>query len=335
MRRDSYSLDVLFLDWGGTLVDGRGQITPGAQEALEELGEKLRLAVASNADDAAQVRGSLEMAQLTWLLSGVFTAGELGVAKPACSYYRRLLSRSNVNPGHAAMVGDDYVRDVAGAKSCGLRAYWYNPLGRACPVSHPLHDGELRRWEDLPRLVKCRPLPDLARCMRLLSRGGGDRVRRHCLAVAQVAFCLAEELQAQGMGIDPLLVHRGGLLHDLDKVATLGSDYQHGVLSSLWLRRAGQGALASIAEQHVASALLDYPLAELTWEARVVHYADKLVEEDKFVGLERRWQGLLFRYPQYRAVLEEAYPALLRLERELGRLLGRKPEQVLAERFAA
>ncbi len=334
MHRSPISLDVLFVDWGGTLADGRGAIA-GARKALEELHGETRFVVASNAEDTAQVRAQLEAGGLECLLSAVATAADLGVTKPACSFYQRLLSRCGVSPRRAGMVGDDYVADVAGAKSCGLRAYWYNPTGNSCPLSHPVHDGELGLLEDLPRLLRRRPLPDVAGCLRLLSRGeGADRVIRHCLAVAEVAFYLAQELRARGVEVDPLLVHRGGLLHDLDKVATLGTGYRHGALASLWLRRAGQGALADIAEQHVASALVGRSGDFLSWEVRVVNYADKLVEEDQLVGLDSRWKGLTSRYPQYRPVLEEAYPVLLRLERELGRLLGRNPEEVLADRFA-
>ncbi len=336
MLRSSNSLDVVFCDWGGTLADGRGRPSSGARKILQELQGETRLVVASNAGDAAQVRALLEAGGIGCRLSAVVTAADLGVAKPAGSFYRELLSRFRVSPRRAAMVGDDYVADVTGAKSCGLRAYWYNPTGRPCPLPHPMHDGELGLLVDLPHLVRRRPLPDVADCMRLLSRGeGAERVMRHCLAVAEVSFCLAQELRARGVELDPLLVHRGGLLHDLDKVATLCSGHQHGALASLWLRRAGQGALATIAEQHVASALIDRSGDDLSREAMVVHYADKLVEEDRFVGLESRWRGLLSRYPQYRPVLEEAYPVLLVMEQQLASLLGRKPEQVLADRFAA
>ncbi|MFO8034510.1 MAG: HAD hydrolase-like protein [Candidatus Bipolaricaulota bacterium] len=331
MHRRSNSLEVLFWDWGGTLADERGQVCFGGRRALQALHGKLKLVVASNTEDGEGIKAALASAGSRGLVSQVTSATALGAAKPASAFYRGLLGHLGVRHRRAAMVGDDYVSDVAGAKGGGLRAYWYNPSAGPCPLGHPVHDGEVARLEDIPKLLQCRPLPDIADCMRLLSREeGAEPVMRHCLAVAGVAFCLAKELRARGLPLDPLLVHRGALLHDLDKVATVGTDHRHGALASLWLRRAGQGTLAAIAEQHVASALVGRRSAELSWEAKVVHYADKLVEEDRLVGLEARWENLLYRYARYRPVLEEAYPAVVRIGEELQSILGRSPEEVLS-----
>ncbi len=336
MFRHSNTVQVLFCDWEGTLIDVNGRIEAGVRQALPELPAGLDVVVASNAGDGAETRASLDVAGYGRSLTFVATAGELGAAKPSSDFYRSLLKLFAVKGRRAAMVGDDYVADVVGAKGCGLRAYWYNPACEPCPLPHPVHDGELSRPEDLPRTVAQRPLPDVADCMFLLLREDGSlRVVRHSLTVAVVAFFLAERLRACGLDIDPLLVHRGALLHDLDKVATLQGDHRHGELAALWLRRAGQRDLASIAQLHVAAALLDHPPDDLTWEAKVVHYADKLVEEDRIVGLEERWNSLLERYPRYQEVLEEAYPEVVRIGDELAAHLGRTPEEMLTEITAA
>jgi len=333
MPRRSARICVLLCDWEGTLVDKRGQLTAGAQGMLDALHEKVRLVVASNAPDCRAIDTVLERTGVDGMFAHVATAGDLGTTKPSASYYRKLLTLTGTRPRQAAMVGDDYVADITGAKCCGLRAVWYNPYRASCPTEHPVHDHEVGSLAEVPEALARRPLPDIADCMSLLSREDSTgRLAGHSLAVAAVAYRLATELRHHGVDIDGLLVHRGALLHDLDKLSTTsGTDYEHGRLAGLWLRRAGQEELAKIAEQHVASALLDRRLKDLSWETKVVHYADKLVEENKLVGLDARWRRLLGRYPQYRMVLESSYPRVARIGEELEGLLGRHPEHVVAD----
>ncbi len=332
MPRRSTHLHFLFCDWEGTLADERGQLSAGAQGMLDALQDDVHLVVASNAPDCRAIHAVLEVSGVNGMFAHVATAGELGATKPSASYYRKLLTLTGTRARNAAMVGDDYLADVVGAKSCGLRALWYNPSRGTCPADHPAYDHEVNTLGDIPDILTHRPLPDISGCLRLVSReDGAGRLVRHSLAVAAVAHRLATELRRHGIAIDPLLVHRGALLHDLDKLSTAGTGYEHGRLAGLWLRRAGQKELAQIAEHHVASALVDQPLEALSWEAKVVHYADKLVEEDKLVGLDQRWHHLLGRYPQYRTVLECSYPQVARIGKELQELLGGHPEHVVAD----
>lgn len=308
-----------------------GRLSQGVREALEALHGKVRMEVATNVDQPRAVDASLEQWGLRHHFSAVHAAGELGVAKPAASFYRKVLRRCAVRPRRAAMVGDAYIHDVVAAKGCRLRAFWYNPTWRPCPMPHPAHDGEVRSLDELPQLLELVPLPDLSECMRLLRRSGPDpRLIRHSLAVGGAAFRLAEALRDRGVDVDPLLVHRGGLLHDLDKITTLHRSGEHGAVAASWLQRAGQPALAKIAQRHLTSALLQEDRTPLSWEEKVVHYVDKLVEEDVLVGLRARWHGLMERYPQYRTVLEAAYPKIRSLEREFAEVLDDVPERVLA-----
>lgn len=331
VQRGGGHVDVLLWDWGGTLVGPGGRLSQGVREALEALNGKVRMAVATNAEQPQAVDASLERWGLRDRFCAVHAAGELGVAKPAASFYRSVLARCGVRPRRAAMVGDAYLHDVVAAKGCRLRSFWYNPGSRSCPAVHPAHDGEVRSLKDLPTILEAVPLPDLAECMRLLRRSGPDRrLIRHSLAVAGAAFRLAEVLRDRGVVVDPLLVHRGGLLHDLDKISTLDRGGEHGSIAASWLRRAGQPALAMIVQRHVTSALLEQDRCPLSWEEKVVHYVDKLVQEDVLVGLRARWEGLRERYPQYGSVLEASYPKIRSVEQELADVLGDAPEHVLA-----
>ena len=76
---------------------------------------------------------------------------EAGIRKPAPAMFRRVLDHARVDPAGAVHVGDDAVADVAGARGVGMRAIHYVPYP-AEPA--PTADGVLRRFADLPSLVR-------------------------------------------------------------------------------------------------------------------------------------------------------------------------------------
>lgn len=168
-------------------------------------------------------------------------------------------------------------------------------------------------------------LPDLPGALALLrAHGVPDNVVRHSLAVAAVAEHLAQRLREGGFPVDPLLAHRGGLLHDLDKLSS-EKPADHGMKTGQILRDRGWPELAAIAERH---ALLAQPR---TWEEKLVHYADKIVDEDRVVCLAERLETLKRRYPAHRKEIERAVPFLLALQTEIAQALGLSTEELHAE----
>ncbi len=151
-----------------------------------------------------------------------------------------------------------------------------------------------------------------------------DNIVRHCLAVAAVAHWIAVRLRERGEHLELLLVHRGGLLHDLDKVSS-DKPAEHGVKAGRVLRELGWPKLAAIAEEHVLGA---HPG---TWEEKVVHYADKIVEEDAVVGLAVRVTALSCRYASEGDRIARALPRLLALEEEIMGNLSSSRDEILAE----
>ncbi len=329
---------VLF-DWGGTLMREfpeypgpmadwpRVEAIPGAREALEALHGRFALAVATNAgaSDEILVRKALARVGLDRYVSAVVTARDLGTTKPDPAFFHAVLERIGCSASEAAMVGDRYGTDIVGAKGAGLRAVWFNPRGGRPPLSHPVHDAEVRTLPELPRVLEGPFLPDLVETLALLrAHGVPENVVRHSLAVAGVAHHLALRLRERGVPVDPLLVHRGALLHDLDKL-TSEKPADHGVGAGRILRSRGWPALARIAERHVLGAQPE------TWEEKVVHYADKVVEEDEVVGLEARVTCLSCRYSAEGEKMARALPGLLALEEGILGALGTGREELLAE----
>jgi putative hydrolase of the HAD superfamily len=58
---------------------------------------------------------------------------EAGVSKPDAEIFEIALDRLGCAPAEAVMVGDSWAADVIGALTAGIRAIWFNPLGKPAP----------------------------------------------------------------------------------------------------------------------------------------------------------------------------------------------------------
>lgn len=222
------------------------------------------------------------------------------------------------------LVSLDY-RWITWAKGKGLRAVWLNPEGVSCPAIHPLHDLEIRNLEELRKPIRF-SLPDIAEALEILrAHGASEKVVRHSAAVAGVAHFLGEKLREKGVALAPLLAHRGGLLHDLDKLQSLEGG-EHGEKAAQILRDLGYPALGEIARRHV----LRPGLGPRTWEEKLVFYADKIVEEEEVVGMEGRLAALYARYPQFHREITAGEAVLREIQKEILAILGMSEAELLA-----
>ncbi len=164
--------DVVFLDWGNTLMVDDGlhdgpmkewetvEAEPGAEIALRGLRARYRVVVATNAADspASDVRMALARVGLDALVDDVISSADVGDRKPHYAFYRAALLRTGtagmpLDPARAVMVGDGTTNDVAGARRAGLRTIWYNPTKRRFPEGATPPDATIRRLIDLPATV--------------------------------------------------------------------------------------------------------------------------------------------------------------------------------------
>jgi undecaprenyl-diphosphatase len=169
---DATPLEVIFLDWGGTLmVDDGTQSGPmaawpevravdGAQDALRRLRPHYRLLVVTNADDSGErdVLAALSRVGLDGLVDGVVSSRDVGARKPDALFYRAALLRAGraglpLAPSRAVMVGDSWPNDVAGARAAGLRAVWLNPSKARRPDGAAAPDAEIRKLAALPQAL--------------------------------------------------------------------------------------------------------------------------------------------------------------------------------------
>ncbi len=203
----------------------------------------------------------------------------------------------------------------------GYRTVWYNLLMDFAPGKVPIHDGEVTSFEELRDIPALLAKPTLTTCTQWLDTWQvPDNIRRHVSLVAWMAYVLGVLLRRAGVKLDPILAHRGGLLHDLDKLHTLDPSKPHGVLGAAFVRNQGHADLADIISGHVMRA--DLTDEQLSWENKLVFFCDKLTEQDRIVPFDVRLGALKARYPQFEGVMRRAEPYIWDLNDQICSILS-------------
>lgn len=206
----------------------------------------------------------------------------------------------------------------------GWRTIWFNRDGGMAPARLPVHDGELTRLEALSEVpAMLLDKPSLAACDAWLDAWAlPDHIRRHSELVAWMAYVLGVMLRDVGVDLDPILAHRGGLLHDLDKLHTLESSQGHGDVGAAFVREQGYPHLAAIVAGHVMRMDAGATAADPSWETQLVFFCDKLVEQDRIVPFDVRLKALKERYPAFRGVMNKAEPTVWALSDQICSILS-------------
>jgi putative nucleotidyltransferase with HDIG domain len=346
----SEEITTLVFDWGDTLmrtipgytgamVDWPEiAVVDGVPRALDQLAGHYRLVVGTNAADssAAQVMAALQRSGIGPYFQDVFTAHQLGgLRKPDVGYFHALQAALGEPAHHMLMVGDDYQVDVLGAYLAGWRTVWFNPGGRVCPGLAPMQDTDLYQMANLPDALLRLRFPGWDTCQAWMrGRALPHTLLLHSYSVAAAAYLMAVWLRQNGEGVDPVLAHRGGLLHDLAKIPPAGPGVHsanHGEGAARLLTTYGQPELAQIARRHMLFSLNDPLDAPQSWEEKLVYFADKLVEGSEVVPFAERLQALRRRYKMddEQHPISEIVPALEHLQAEICRALRIPPDDLV------
>ncbi len=153
-------------------------------------------------------------------------------------------------------------------------------------------------------------------CLALLNRLNPKNIVEHSIIVSNVAYYIAKKMRDRGYDINPLLVHRAALLHDLDKYYSLKGLCKHGELSYKILVSKGYKRLAELVKAHL---LLELLKRKFTLEELIVNYADKRAS-NKIVSLKERMEYGIKRYAKTKEEVRKfrkATSILFELEREI------------------
>lgn len=114
-------------------AEARGHpILPGAAESVRRVSARHRLGLLTNGPSDVQ-RHKLEGSGLASHFERVAISGEMGVGKPDPAAFRHILGSLEVEPHEAVMIGDNWERDIVGARSSGIPAVWI-AWGRPAPA---------------------------------------------------------------------------------------------------------------------------------------------------------------------------------------------------------
>ena len=118
----------------------------GAARVLGKLGERYSIGAITNGNADVHRIG------IGHHFDFVVTPAEAGAAKPDPAMFELALNAAGAPPGSVVHVGDDPVRDVAGAATLGLRTVWMNPEGRPWP-DQARPDAEIRALDALVPVI--------------------------------------------------------------------------------------------------------------------------------------------------------------------------------------
>ena len=125
----------LIFDWGDTLMADDPDIKQamylwdkitvmqGVVETIPYLHGKYVCTVGSNAgeSDAFAMKKAFEKVSLDGYFNYYFTSKELGARKPDTAFFDSIVHKLGTVAENAVMIGNDYAKDISGAKKAGLK----------------------------------------------------------------------------------------------------------------------------------------------------------------------------------------------------------------------
>ena len=144
-----------------------------------------------------------------------------------------------------------------------------------------------------------------------------QNIRKHCSMVAQVAVDLAEKLIAKNEIIDIDLLYEAAMLHDIlrlvdfeklnkndftekitdkkwqtwQELKTTYGNIGHAKAAEVVLAQKGYHEISAIIRKHCTHCIIEQTEAEelITWEDKLLYYADKRVKYDQIVTIAERF----------------------------------------------
>ena len=155
---------ILLFDWGNTImVDFElpgpmytwdiAEWVPGAEAALEALsGYTCCIATNGAESDKSDAVKGLAMVGADRYFSHIFASKDMGYEKPDPEFFAHILSTLDPDPSVYVMIGDNYEKDIVGAKQAGIDTVFFNR--KNLRGSFPLADAVICSMEELPAVIE-------------------------------------------------------------------------------------------------------------------------------------------------------------------------------------
>lgn len=161
--------------------------------------------------------------------------------------------------------------------------------------------------------------PDRQECLRfLLENKTPEHVIRHCQAVCDTAVKIGAAMNRHGYDFDLELVTAAGMLHDIARV-----EDEHWIKGGDLVERLGYPQEAAIIRAHM---FYTFSPIESFNETDLVCLGDRLVKEDKYVGLEKRIQYVIEKVERTRGSDPDVRAKILDKKKQTADLISRIEE---------
>ena len=156
----------MIFDWGDTIMrdhpENEGpmaewpkvEMVPFADMALKAMSKKYTCCIASNAgfSNTEQMRKALKRVGAEKYFMHFYTSIDLGYEKPDVRYFRMICEMSKIYPSECVMVGNDYHKDIVGAKAAGMKTVFFNE--KQIPVDCTEADEIICSLKELPEAIE-------------------------------------------------------------------------------------------------------------------------------------------------------------------------------------
>ena len=151
-------------------------------------------------------------------------------------------------------------------------------------------------------------------------------IRKHCMAVARVAYAIAAELNRNGFELDLELIMAAGLTHDLVRLTD-----SHDLEGARIMNELGYTQEAEIIRVHMMYSAFS-PIRFIN-ETDLVCLGDRCVIEHEYVGVEKRYQYIIDKaishgHPEAAAKVGQLKQDVIRLVDEIESVTGKTMEEI-------
>jgi putative hydrolase of the HAD superfamily len=133
------------------------ELFPGALELLLSLRERgLALGLVTNGFVETH-REKIELLRLEEIFHVIAIADEVGMIKPDPRIFAHVCERLGVLPSASVMIGDNFERDILGARAAGMQTVWFNERNEEIPPGAVPPDAIAQNIDALAGLLNTAP----------------------------------------------------------------------------------------------------------------------------------------------------------------------------------
>lgn len=151
-------------------------------------------------------------------------------------------------------------------------------------------------------------------------------IRKHCSAVAQVAYAIGSELNKHGANLNLELILAAGMCHDVVRLTD-----RHDLEGARVMREHGYNQEADIIQVHMLYG--KFSPVKFVDETDMVCLGDRTVIENKYVGIEPRYEYIINKairngHPDVAPFIREKMEDVIRFADEIHKMTGKTIDEI-------